>query len=126
MSNGGAGFAPSAYSADGQAITIRHDWRAPSASEAGLSPELVREMNGTADGFAANLASLKEAAEFDQPAAVSEHFDALSRSTQTKVFRELWMHPGTSFLDLLDGVEPDAFRGARSRAMAAQVARLLR
>ena len=107
--NGGGGLPPSAYSADGQAITIRHDWNAPDAS--GLSPELAREMSSTVDGFAANVSLLKESAtrlldEFGQSAAVEEHFESLSPSIQTKVFRELWLHPGISFLDLLDVVEP--------------------
>jgi hypothetical protein len=89
----------------------------------GLHHELAREMQGTPDGFDANLESLKASAEMvldevgDREAFISA-FDELSPSVQTKALRAAWQNPGRSFLDLLDIVEPTLTLAEQAEAEA--------
>ena len=93
---------------------VKDDWQKvddPALANS-LDQRLVHEMAFAPDGLNANLEVLRTAVneivtnEIDDAPAFAAHFDMLSSSIQTKVFRTLWCGRHRSILDVLDAVEP--------------------
>ena len=85
--------------------------RRPPSQPTGLDPELVKDMTHSADGYDAQLESMKHSAErildsVSNRDAFTRHFDSLSPSIQTKAYRALMRNPGASLTDVMDRVEP--------------------
>jgi hypothetical protein len=85
--------------------------RSPASQATGLDPELVKDMTHSADGYDAQLESMKHSAErildsVGNRDAFTRHFDSLSPSIQTKAYRALMRNPGASLVDVMDRVEP--------------------